>query len=280
MPLTKKTVAIGQLETWVAQTDQAEVHLVPSRGGLVTRFRVHDDEVLFIDESTLIDPTKNVRGGIPQLFPFPGKPPAGSLLPQHGFARKKPWTMTEAIADEAMARLECRLLSDEETLATFPHQFALGFAVSLVEAQLTLEWQVRNTGATTLPLHLGLHPYFRVPMDTKARAHVAHRATRAFDNTTGHEVPAPARISFDGPEVDLHLLDHPSQSTVLHRGDGKRVELSWTPNFKTLVLWTQPQRPFICVEPWTAPAGALANGGALEVPPGNEVKLAVLMSLH
>lgn len=269
----------GGFETWTATSGDTRAELVPSRGGLVTRFSVGGDEVLYLDESTLVDVTKNVRGGVPQLFPFPGKPPAGSPLPQHGFARRLPWAPLASGVDGDVARLACELTSSEETRAGFPHEFALRFNVSVTPGRLSLEWLVRNTGSATLPLHLGLHPYFRVPVASKAKARVEHRATRAWDNVAGREGPV-GDIRFDGPEVDLHLLDHPDAGTTLHRGDGKRVRLSWTPNFKTLVLWTQPGKDFICVEPWTAPGGALATGGAIPVAAGATERLEVTFALE
>ena len=48
--------------------------LVPERGAIVTALRVGDRDVLYLDRATLEDPTKNVRGGIPVLFPYAGKP--------------------------------------------------------------------------------------------------------------------------------------------------------------------------------------------------------------
>jgi galactose mutarotase-like enzyme len=34
------------------------------------------------------------------------------------------------------------------------------------------------------------------------------------------------------------------------------------------VVWTLKGRDFVCVEPWSAPANALNDGGAIIVPPG------------
>ncbi len=71
------------------------VTIVPGRGAIITRFRVGERELLYLDESTLRDPAKNVRGGIPLLFPSPGRLTgdrferdgrSGSMK-QHGFAR-------------------------------------------------------------------------------------------------------------------------------------------------------------------------------------------------
>src|SRR4051812_18378410 len=109
------------LDTVVLRAGAAEAALVPSRGGLVTRFRVGDDERLALDVPSLVDPAKNVRGGIPILFPFPGKPPSGSSLKQHGFARTLAWKLDEERTDRAV----CVLAADASTRATFPHDFKL-----------------------------------------------------------------------------------------------------------------------------------------------------------
>lgn len=47
--------------------------VVPARGALVASLQVAGRDVLYLDRATLDDPTKNVRGGIPVLFPFAGK---------------------------------------------------------------------------------------------------------------------------------------------------------------------------------------------------------------
>ena len=64
--------------------------VAPARGALVTRLRVGDREVLYLDRATLDDPSKNVRGGVPLLFPFAGKLAddtltlTGTKMKQHG----------------------------------------------------------------------------------------------------------------------------------------------------------------------------------------------------
>jgi hypothetical protein len=72
--------------------------------------------VLFMDDETLRDPTKNVRGGVPVLFPTPGKlvddkwsyaGHSGSMK-QHGFARSLPWELA-ATSDVDCASATLRL---------------------------------------------------------------------------------------------------------------------------------------------------------------------------
>ena len=57
----------------IDERSDAEVVVAPVRGGMVTRFRVGNDDILFLDHGTLRDHTQNVRGGIPILFPFAGR---------------------------------------------------------------------------------------------------------------------------------------------------------------------------------------------------------------
>ena len=75
--------------------------LAPGRGGMATRWTLGGREVFYLDEASLRDPTKNVRGGNPVLFPQPGKLEGdvferdgkrGSMK-QHGFARNLAWTV-------------------------------------------------------------------------------------------------------------------------------------------------------------------------------------------
>ena len=243
----------------------AVAEIVPERGAIVTRLRLADEEVLFLDPSTLADPAKNVRGGIPILFPIAGKPVPP--LAQHGFARNLSW---EVVASEA-ARAELRLTSSPETLALFPHPFALTLVATLTERSLRLEFSVHNPGAQPLPLHFGLHPYFRV-VDKRA-AWIETDATVAHDNRSGAEA-ALQRLDFDVDELDLALLDHDESATVLHRGEGPALRLRWSEELRTLVLWTLRGREFICVEPWTAPGLALKSGeGLLQIGPGGTLTL-------
>lgn len=241
-----------------AGTTRASV--IPARGALVSRFTVGGDDVLFLDRASLEDPSKNVRGGIPILFPFAGKPPPGSTLKQHGFARTLQW----AVVRQEPSALVCALEPTAATRAAFPHEFRLELTVAVTDRQLRLGLVLSNAGATPMPVHFGLHPYFAVPLEAKARAHVDTTATCAYDQRVG-STGALAPIDFSAGETDVHLLDHAAPRTVLHAH--RDLALEWSETFSTLVLWTLPGQPFICVEPWSAPtatfgARTLAPGGA------------------
>src|SRR5271165_3494370 len=115
----------------------SSVTMVPGRGAIVTRFRVGDRDLLYLDESTLRDPAKNVRGGIPVLFPSPGRLSgdrfehagrSGSMK-QHGFARDMAWE-TRSIETDA-GRTTLVLRATDVTRAAYPYDFLLAMTVSL-----------------------------------------------------------------------------------------------------------------------------------------------------
>jgi galactose mutarotase-like enzyme len=261
----------GQLETYILRDTEsgAESSVVPERGGLVTRFRAAGREVLYLDPATLADRTKNVRGGIPVLFPIAGRLAedafvAGGVkhaLNQHGFARNMPFRVTGQ-ETQGRAALSLALTSTEATRAVFPWNFELRITYALAGNTLSAELAYTGGGPGPMPLHAGFHPYFLVPDGEKPTAKIATDATRVFDNVTGQ---AGYFHGFDltQREVDLHLLDHRARAVRLTVGERPLVTLEMGPSFTTLVVWTLAGRDFVCVEPWTAPANALNRGASL-----------------
>src|ERR1700722_5901008 len=254
---------------------QSSVSIVPARGAIVTRFRVGGRELLYLDPETLRDPAKNVRGGIPVLFPSPGRlsgdhfvhgDSSGSMK-QHGFARDLPWE-TRSVAGTDTAHATLAVHSIDVTRAAYPYDFVLAMTFSLVGATLRLDVDVENTGRAVMPFAFGLHPYFLVPDADKAHARIATHATRAFDNVAKKTVPFRG-FDLTAKEVDLHLLDHGSTESELAWGDGARLGIRASPELTRWVVWTLAGRDFVCVEPWTAPADALNTGeGLIELTPG------------
>lgn len=263
------------------------VELAPARGGLVTRFETADGPVLALDEATLLDPSKNVRGGIPILFPAAGRLAndryvrAGRAHPmkQHGFARSLPWAeVARGSGGDRGAWITLALEASPETARPFPFDFRLDFTFSLAGRTLTIEQAYANRGAEPMPLHAGFHPYFHVPDAGKGETRVDTAATRAFDNVTKTEVSLRG-IDLTLPEVDLHLLDHGAASSALLRPGAPTIAIEGSPEMTRWVVWTLAGKDFVCVEPWTAPADALNTGdGLLWVAPGEARRLRLRIS--
>ncbi len=274
------TARYTQLETVVLEHAASDSHVViaPSRGAIVTRFCARGREVLFLDEATLVDTTKNVRGGIPVLFPSPGalagdrfeRAGKRGAMKQHGVARN----MAAALQPGATATSATLVLAaDDATRAAFPWDFKLTLRFSLevhvADVRLVIGQRIENHSDTRMPFAMGFHPYFAVPVADKARARVPTTATRAFDNVPKREVDLKGPIDLTRGEVDLHLVDHARSDATLELGDGRAVRIEASSAYRRWVIWTLPEKDFVCLEPWTAPGNALNTGaGLLDVEPG------------
>ena len=263
------------LETILLTAGSARASLAPTRGGMVTRFSVGDRPVLFLDESTLVDTTKNVRGGVPVLFPSPGKleddhwarAGAEGVMGQHGFARNQAW---EVVSQEPDV-VTLRIASNDATHLVYPWNFVATYRYALRANALRIDQHFENTGATPMPFGAGFHPYFEVK--NKAAASIPTHATKAFDNTTKTFVELTGPIDLTAKEVDLHLVDHGASEAILVLDDA-RIVVRASPELQRWVIWTVAGKDFVCVEPWTSPGNALNTGENLLVAePGQTVSL-------
>jgi len=259
------------------------LHLVPERGGLVTGWRCQgvwgEREMLYFDAERFADPGKSVRGGIPVLFPICGGL-AGSPLPQHGFARDLPWQIA-ALADGGGVRMA--LADTPATLALFPHPFTLELELRPEPQALAIVARVRHTGGAgdaPLPFCLGLHPYFAVPDLEQVR--LSGLPAQGFDQAAGAAAVAADLLRALPRGVDLLAgptpwvrLELPASAESPRAGGGLAITLQTRSPLDLAVVWTEPPRPMVCLEPWTAPRGALASGERLlRLQPGASLELA------
>lgn len=261
-------------------SSKARAELIPARGALLSRWTLDGEPVLYLDESTLWDKSKSVRGGIPVLFPIAGKIPGDTFshegksywLKQHGFARNQAWTVVSSSGGDA-AEVVLGLVASDLTRAVFPFDFEATLTFRLSGRRLDVDFAVKNTGTERMPLHYGLHPYFQVSDAEKAQCRLEAEATRAHVNQTGDRI-AYGTPDFTLPELDLHLLDSTTRHPVFHRGSLPALVFDWSADFPVVVLWTVKGKDYVCVEPWTAPGGALVTGEGLRfVDPGQRVEI-------
>jgi galactose mutarotase-like enzyme len=258
----------------VDRQSDAEVLIAPLRGGMVTQFRIGDDQLLYLDRATLRDHAQNVRGGIPILFPVAGRlagdtfPVDGAHLPmsQHGFARRMPWRVS-GIDTAGAASLSVTLDANDATLAQWPFRFQVTFEYRLSDGALAIRQRFSNHGHRPMPIHPGLHPYFFVERGQKSGAHVLTNGTTARDTRSGAVRPLTLPIDLAGGEVDLQILDHSGATVGLERPGRPPLSLGLDPTEAIVTVWTLPGRDFVCVEPWSRASDAVNRGEALWVAP-------------
>lgn len=217
------------------------VRIAPERGGLVTSFSIRNTEIFYFDRGTFNDENKNVRGGIPILFPNAG-PLKGGLynLPQHGFARRMPWN----VIGQNHNSINLQLLSNEETREKYPFDFEMKLEVEVAENNLTHTLTVTNTGGKPMPTTYGTHPYFEI------------EAAEKENLITNIESFKPKEINWM-EEFDKPFINSGSIKIQMH---SKEITIESDPNiFKFARVWHQATKNFICIEPWTRDNFALDN---------------------
>ena len=241
--------------------------VLPARGAFVSELSVNGVDVLYLEKDTLESPTGAVRGGIPLLFPFGGELANGRLIatgtamPRHGFGRRKEWRVTRR-SDESIAM---RLVQDAETRAQYPFDFDADHIVTATPHGVIIELRVENLGTRVMPIAPGWHPYFPCPVERKfecLRQILPERELQARPVACDVNVPVPA-----GGAVEFALP-----------GTG-RVRLTCSANVKTLEVWTLPDRPFVCVEPWVGPTNVINTSDRIDVAPGSRVTLSMGIEL-
>ncbi|WP_017325005.1 hypothetical protein [Synechococcus sp. PCC 7336] len=249
------------------RTTDFRVSVVPERGGAVVDIQKGDRSLLYLDRERFADPALSMRGGIPILFPICGNLPENRYtwqgqvyeLPQHGFVRNLPWTVTQ-METEAAAVLTVTLTDTPATRSVYPFAFELNFTYRLTGSQLAIEQQFRNRSQNIMPFSIGFHPYFAVADKTQLQFELPTKVY--FDRANNIADKLTAGWNFDLDEIDAALDPAPSDAALeaTVRDRDLQLKLTGSPHFRHLVFWTVKGKPFYCLEPWSAPRNAINTG--------------------
>jgi len=144
------------------ENDHAKAR-ISTYAGQVLSFQPHGEEdLLFVSEFAYFQPGKAIKGGIPVCWPWFGPDPEDKGRPGHGFVRAAQWEVLETQQMENGAtRLRLGITENEQTLESWPHNFALAIEVT-VGKQLDVSLITINTEENDLTLTQALHTYFKV----------------------------------------------------------------------------------------------------------------------
>jgi galactose mutarotase-like enzyme len=227
-------------------------------------------------------------GRAPLLFPIVGALAGGHYrlagttypLPRHGFARVKRF----AVGTMSSSAATLRLNADAATLQVYPFEFELDVRFALDGATLSITTTVRNLGDEDMPASIGYHPGFRwpLPFGRPRSSHFIEFAMEEPDpvrrlNTAGlltperHPTPIAHRRLMLGDALfqdDVIIFDRIRSRHVTYGADeGPRIRVSY-PDAPYLGIWSKPQAPFICIEPWHGVADPEGFTGDFKTKPG------------
>ena len=208
----------------------------------------------------------------PILFPHTGKVVNDTIRAkgrdcvskQHGFAR----TREHSLVAQEGSRLVLELVSDEQTLESFPYACRLVSTFTLEEDKLHHTLTVENWDEDALPFGIGYHPAFRVPFDD------AHTATDYELRFSDMESPLCINNQPKGlmhgnfyylgtnidslpvcPELfanDSHCMTNLVSKTLgIYEKDTGRAVVCHIRDFPYILIWSKPgDVKFVCIEPW------------------------------
>ncbi len=248
------------------------IKFCPERGGVITNWVSDGKEILYFDEKRFIDKSKSIRGGIPILFPICGSLNTTSSvfgkdylqLKQHGFARDLQWQYFFNANEKSL----CLFLNESKnTKKYYPFDFEIRIEVILNINCLEFEITINNKTDTAMPVNFGLHPYFNVS-DFKNLEFIDNplNCQNQEKNTVSNTLNELKNINLG---VDL-LMYTSGRSSFRDKIYKRQVTLNHPYPFDLGVIWSDPPRRMICLEPWTSPRNSFVDGFRNIIIPSND----------
>ena len=193
-------------------------------------------------------------------------------LPIHGFLVGRPgWSVDRLWVRGDTARV--RASTDVEA-AAFPFAHRIVVTVIASESRLRVDTTIVPTGRRAVPVAFGWHPYLRLPGAPRRRWRLRlpsrrHLALDPLGIPTGSSTPERSEDNLIGRRTfdDGYGLGRGRRLVIDHDG-GRSIELRCGAGYPFAQLWVPPGKPFVALEPMTAPTNALVDRTAPTVVPG------------
>lgn len=214
----------------------------------------------------------------PILFPIVGKLKDGKTLingneyemGQHGFARDMEF---EKIGENSYV-----LKSNEETLKKFPFKFELYVCYETTDNEVITKYKVINKDEKDMIFGLGGHPAFvceyssgkyRIEFENEEKNIEFYQLENGLvkenpENTS--KFLRENRIFLDKRtfENDAIIMKNFSSDDVYLKTEKKTILGFHFSNFPYLAIWSKPEAPFVCIEPWFNTADKVNSNGIFE----------------
>ena len=253
-------------------------------GGELISFKLNGEERIHQGED-VIDENGKVywKRHSPVLFPIVGKLKKNQTLiggrtyemHQHGFARDMEF--------EPITKLDnfhsYVLKSNPSTLARYPYDFELYNTYRLDGNKLTTMYRVVNTGLISMPFGIGGHPAFKINLDDlkkenyylefleqEEKIHFLYLVDGLVGTEYAKNILENKRIikinshTFDNDAIIMKGITNKTISLKNKVGNKTLLTMHFD-EFPYLAIWSKPNAPFICIEPWLSTADTVNSKG-------------------
>jgi galactose mutarotase-like enzyme len=192
-------------------------------------------------------------------------------MPKHGFCKDMEFNIFSSGKNYATFVL----ISNEETLKSYPYHFELWLSYELQKNKIRMTYQVFNKSDDPMYYHIGAHPGFMCPLETgesmvdyvlqfekkeNIKSIVYDVKKLCFDSSKTYYslenssmIPLSAEL-FDHDAVYFrHTNSH--EVSLINPDTQKGIHMSY-PDFSSIAFWTPVggHSPFLCLEPWNGAA--------------------------
>jgi aldose 1-epimerase len=277
------------------EQSELEARFHPGAGMLCSSLRHRGQELLAQNDGVEAYAKKGKTMGIPLLYPWANRLADSSYsaagrtvevphdpsriavdqngLPIHGvIGGRLQWELTSAPdpGGQALAASLSWSESAPELFEVFPFSHELRYEAGLRGGRLEIVLSLHASGADSVPLAFGFHPYLCLPGLPRERWAVElpamrHLALDASQIPVGPEQALAAeRFELAGREFD-DGFDSVAERARFSVAAGRRIEIEFLEGFPCAQVFAPRNRQFICFEPMAAPANALRSGMGLRV---------------
>lgn len=199
-------------------------------------------------------------------------------MSRHGFARE----MEFKILDQKENSVVLSLQSSEESLKVYPFLFELQIQYTLLEKNLIVDYTVFNNSSTSMPFSIGAHPAFALPNHFENYSiEFEKQDTLQYYLLENNLISDRTKsLELQNKQIDLNyelfkndaLIFKNIQSKSLTIIDNKKPRLKVCfQDFPDLGIWTKPNAPFICIEPWFGYSDTNKSSGKLDEKEGIQI---------
>ncbi len=257
-----------------------EASILPEKGATVISLKKDGKDFLYRNNENLRS-QERPRCGIPFLFPIFGRLKDSRyvwdgkeyIMEIHGFGHTSIWS----VVSHEENRLVLTLEANENTLAQYPFLFRVTLDFTVADGVLTIAQVYENLDTKPMPYNYGFHPYFLTERSEDLQ--VEATADTYFDFAKGPSSFGHGSVTLtmpkSAPETGAAFMGVHSPTILRNETEGRKLTMEFDGSFHTHVLWSQADKPFLCVEPINGTADGLNSRVYLTLHPG-ETKTAYI----
>ena len=192
-------------------------------------------------------------------------------LPRHGFARNFEFQILNQTENSVVFVLE----SNSETLKNYPFEFKLQLEYELDGNELKMKYSVENRSEVTMPFSIGAHPAFAIEDSfsdyslqfNEAEEFVSYELENEQFNNSFRKINSEngqINLNYSLFEKDALVFKHLKSNELILLNKNKPVLSVQFEGFPYLGIWTKPNAPFLCIEPWCGLADNVNHNGNIE----------------